>query len=248
MTGIDAAGGVNFASPRAPTWAAYLPREPRTVPARSLCALRWERAVHAFCGNYLPKPCCFHSSEALSESWAALCCCSMSVWQPFSRFPINLPVQPDTSVYAVALLLALAGGLLCGAVPVRQVLRTDPYEIVKSGSLGRVGRRTTVRDLLLGVQIAICAVLVTSSMVAVRGLLRSLHSNFGFAPRNVMLVDTDLHMAGYRGDKVTEMQKRMIDAMQAIRGVTVCGIHRTRRHWSVGVITLLLFLPMRLLT
>src|SRR6202043_3146582 len=118
-------------------------------------------------------------------------------------------------------------GLLFGAVPVRQVLRTDPYEIVKSGSIGRVGRRITVRDLSLGVQIAVCAVLVTSSMVAVRGLLRSLHSNFGFEPRNVMLVDTDLHMAGYRGDKVTEMQKRMIDAMQTIPGVTSVGFINT---------------------
>ena len=127
----------------------------------------------------------------------------MSVWQPFARFPINLPVNPDANVYAVALLLALASGLLFGAVPVRQVLRTDPYEIVKSGSLGRVGRRITVRDLLLGVQIAICAVLVTSSMVAVRGLLRSLHSNFGFEPRNVMLVDTDLQYGRLQGRRST---------------------------------------------
>ena len=166
---------------------------------------------------------------------------SMSVWQPFARFPVNLPVQPDTSVYAVALLLALASGLLFGAVPVRQVLRTDPYEIVKSGSLGRVGRRITVRDLLLGVQIAICAVLVTSSMVAVRGLLRSLHSNFGFEPRKVMLVDTDLHMAGYRGDKVTEMQRRMIDSMQAISGVTSVGFINTAPLVSGGYNTSFIF-------
>jgi hypothetical protein len=55
-------------------------------------------------------------------------------------------------------------------VPVRQVLRTDPYEIVKSGSIVRIGRRIAVRDALLVVQIAICGVLVTSSLVAVRGL------------------------------------------------------------------------------
>ena len=73
-------------------------------------------------------------------------------------------------------------------------------------------------------QIAICAVLVTSSMVAVRGLVRSLHSNFGFEPRNAMLVDTDLSMAGYRGEKVPAMQKRMIDAMQTIPGVTSVGL------------------------
>jgi len=149
---------------------------------------------------------------------------ALSRWQPFTRYPIHLSVNPDANVYGVALLLALASGFLFGAVPVRQVLRTDPYEIVKSGSLGRVGRRITVRDLLLGVQIAICAVLVTSSMVALRGLVRSLHSNFGFEPQNAILADTDLSMAGYRGDQVPAMQRRMLDAVEATPGVESVGL------------------------
>jgi predicted permease len=147
----------------------------------------------------------------------------LSVWQPFPQFPLNMPVNPDANVYGVALLLSLASGFLFGAVPVKQVLRTDPYQIVKSGSITAVGQRITVRDLLLAVQIAICAVLVTSSMVAVRGLLRALHSNFGFEPRNAVLVETDLSMAGYSGDTVPAMQKRMIDAMNEISGVTSVG-------------------------
>jgi predicted permease len=149
---------------------------------------------------------------------------ALSLWQPFTRYPIHLQVNPDANVYGVALLLAVASGFLFGAVPVSQVLRTDPYEIVKSGSLGRVGRRITVRDLLLGVQIAICAVLVTSSMVAVRGLVRSLHSNFGFEPQNAILADTDLSMAGYRGDQVPAMQSRMLDAVEAIPGAESVGL------------------------
>ena len=148
----------------------------------------------------------------------------LSAWQPFAKWPIQLPVNPDANVYSVALLLTLASGFLFGAVPVRQVLRTDPYEIVKSGSMGRVGRRITARDLLLGAQIAICAVLVTSSLVALRGLSRSLHSNFGFAPQNAILADTDLSMAGYHGDAVPEMQKRMIDDVLTIPGVRSVGI------------------------
>jgi predicted permease len=149
---------------------------------------------------------------------------ALSLWQPFTRYPIHLQVNPDANVYGVALLLALASGLLFGAVPVRQVLRTDPYEIVKSGSLGRAGRRITVRDLLLGVQIAICAVLVTSSVVAVRGLVRSLHSNFGFEPRNATLADTALRMAGYRDGQIPAMQKRMLEALEAIAGVESVGL------------------------
>ncbi len=147
----------------------------------------------------------------------------LSVWQPLPTAPLHVPVNPDANVYGVALLLSLASGFLFGAVPVRQVLHTDPYQVIKSGSTGTVGRRMSVRDLLLAVQIAICAVLVTSSLVAVRGLVRSLHSSFGFEPQQAMLVETALSMAGYSGDRVPAMQKRMIEALQTIPGVRSVG-------------------------
>jgi len=82
----------------------------------------------------------------------------------------------------------------------------------------------TVRDVLLVVQIAICAVLVTSSLVAVRGLVRSLHSNFGFDPHNTMTAGVDLATAGYSADKTPVMQRRMIDAMRTIPGVESVGL------------------------
>ncbi len=147
----------------------------------------------------------------------------LSVWRPVPQFPLHVPVSPDANVYLLALVLALVSGVLFGIVPVRQILRANPYEIVKAGSTGAFGRRMTVRDVLLVVQIAICVVLVTSSMVAVRGLMRSMHSNFGFEPRNAMLVDTDLKAAGYTGETVPAMQRRMIDAIQAIPGVDSVG-------------------------
>jgi len=148
----------------------------------------------------------------------------LSVWRPFPQYPVNMPVNPDEAVYAIAFLLSLASGLLFGAVPVKQVLRADAYQVIKSGTTGTVGRRLTARDLLLGMQVAICAVLVTSSIVAVRGLVRSLHSDFGFEPRNAILVETDLDMGGYRGDAVPAMQKRMIDAMTVIPEVTAAAL------------------------
>jgi predicted permease len=149
----------------------------------------------------------------------------LSAWRPLPQFPsIHIPVNPDAYVYWVALLLAVASGFLFGAVPVRQILRTNPYEVVKSGSTGRVGRRMTVRDLLLVVQIAICALLVTSSLVAVRGMERSLRGNFGFEPRNTMLVNTVLSMAGCSGNTLPIMQRRMIDALETIPGVQSVGL------------------------
>ena len=143
----------------------------------------------------------------------------LSAWQPLPDFPINVPVNPDATVYAVAMLLALVSGLLFGVVPVRQVLAVDPYQVIKSG-VTSIARRFTLRDVLLVAQIAICAVLVTASLVAVRGLVRSLHSNFGFIAQDAILVNTDLAMARYNRDEQPVMQRRILDAVQAIPGVS----------------------------
>jgi predicted permease len=94
-------------------------------------------------------------------------------------------------------------------------------------------RRFTLRDLLLVVQIAICTVLVTSSLVAVRGLVRSLHSNFGFKPEGTMLVETDLQMSGYDKNNWAAMQRRMLEAVAAIPGVSAVG-YTDNRPLAVG--------------
>jgi len=157
----------------------------------------------------------------------------LSAWQPIPDIPINVPVNPDAWTYAVALMLALGSGLLFGIMPVRQIMRADPWQTIRTGAAGVVGmRRFTLRDVLLAVQIAICAVLVTSSLVAVRGLARSMHSNFGFQPGNVVLVESDLHMAGYTEERVPQMQRRMIDAIKAIPGATSVGY---ANHLPLGV-------------
>jgi len=157
--------------------------------------------------------------------WASVVLLSrLSTWRPFPGTAVRIPVSPDARLYVVALLLALVSGFLFGIVPVRQVLRATPYEVVKAGSSGRLGRRMTLRDVLLVIQIAICAVLVTASLVAVRGLVRSLHGNYGIDPRNTMLANVNLSMAGYSIDKVPGMQKSMIAALESIPGVEHAGL------------------------
>jgi predicted permease len=149
----------------------------------------------------------------------------LSMWQPFGNFPLHTSVNPDSTVIGVAFLLTLLSGCLFGSVPVGQVLRMSPYEIVKAGSTAKVGRRLSARDVLLVMQISICAVLVTSSLVAVRGMVRALHSNSGFNPQHSILVSADLHMAGYTsGDQVPIMQRKILDAVEAIPGVESAGL------------------------
>jgi predicted permease len=148
----------------------------------------------------------------------------LTAWRPFSTWPIHLSVNPDANVYVVAVLLAVVSGLLFGAVPVRQVLQTDPYGVVKSGANSRKGKWVSAREILLLLQIAICAVLVTSSLVSVRGLMYSLHAKLGFTLENTLLAETDLSMAGYTTESAPAMQKRMLDALQSVPGVEAAGL------------------------
>ncbi|MHB8303804.1 MAG: ABC transporter permease [Acidobacteriaceae bacterium] len=146
-------------------------------------------------------------------------------WQPFAEFPVHVPVSPDLRVYAIALLLSLGSGVLFGLLPARQIWRTDAAQVMKSGASTVVTfRRFSLRDVLLTVQIALCTLLVTASLVAVRGMQRSLHAPLGIQPQGVMLATADLQMAGYSKEQSLPIQKRMLDQAARIPGVTAVGI------------------------
>jgi hypothetical protein len=81
--------------------------------------------------------------------------------------------------------------------------------------------RFALRDLLLGAQIAICTLLVTASLVAVRGMVRALDVPLGFQPQGRDAGDLDLSQEGQAGDAAVE--KKMIEAVRSIPGVTAAG-------------------------
>ena len=71
-----------------------------------------------------------------------------------------------------------------------------------------------LRDVLLFVQIALCTLLVTASLVAVRGMQRSLHAPLGVEPMAWRWQHGDLDMANYSAvSRCWQTQKRMIGAV-----------------------------------
>ena len=148
----------------------------------------------------------------------------LSRWQPISEYPIHVTVVADGRTYLIAVLLSIAAGILPGLLPARQVWRTAATDALKSGmASARILRRLTLRDLLLGIQIALCALLLTSSLVALRGMERSLHAPMGFVPQGAMAAETDMQMAGYSDDSAFPLQRRMIGAALQIPGVKEAG-------------------------
>jgi predicted permease len=148
---------------------------------------------------------------------------ALTRWQPFSEFPVHVTVNPDLRIYGLALLLSIASGVLFGMLPARQIWQTDAARVMKGAPAPVFFRRFTLRDLLLGVQIALCTLLLTASLVAVRGMQSSLHAPIGFRPQGAMLATTQMQMAGYSGEDSLPLQKRMLEEALGIPGVTAAG-------------------------
>lgn len=128
----------------------------------------------------------------------------------------------DTGVYLAALILALVSGLLFGMIPARQVWRSSPLQAMKSGPVDSTSRRRlSLRDLLLGAQIAICTLLVTASFVAVRGMVRILHAPLGFQPQGATIAEMAVREEA--GVPVETKKKAMLEAVRSIPGVTAAG-------------------------
>jgi hypothetical protein len=104
-------------------------------------------------------------------------------------------------------------------------LRQLPHALACQPGCNRLCRRSPIEPRQR-IPFALCAVLVTSSMVALRGLSRSLHAHFGFDPQNTLLVNADLHMAGYRrACKTDQIESCAIILLPSLDCPSYC--HRT---------------------
>ena len=136
----------------------------------------------------------------------------------------HLAVGVDGRVYLTALVLALVSALLFGMASARQVWQSTPSQAMKSGAVDTVTLRGFgPRDLLLGVQIAICTLLVAASLVAVRGMVSLLHTPMGFQPHGALLAEVDLSQIEPGGEAIFVKEQAMLEAARNLPGVVAAG-------------------------
>jgi len=143
----------------------------------------------------------------------------ISQWRAPLGFPVQFDVTPDWHVFLFACAAALGTGLLFGIGPARHAWKADPALHLKGTAGPRTGRRWAARDILLPAQIALCCVLVTASLVAVRGLMRSFQTPLGFRPDGAAVVGYDVGLAGYNEDQGRVFEQRALEAVAHLPGV-----------------------------
>ncbi len=149
-------------------------------------------------------------------------------WHPPSRFPFKFQVMPQPSLILIALLISVVAGVIFGVMPLRQIFKTDPNEMIKGGgSKTSAGRRWALRDVLLAAQIALCCVTVTAAFVSLRGLGKALTMDLGFQPQHAVRTQFDLSRAGYNGDRADQFQREVLEQVSHMPGVEAAGYANT---------------------
>jgi putative ABC transport system permease protein len=131
-------------------------------------------------------------------------------------FKLNL--SPDVRVTAYALILSLLTGVLFGLSPALQFSRPDLTTALKEegSSFGQRWNQSRVRSFLVAAQVAVSMVLLITTGLLLRGLLRSHGADPGFETRGVFLLFGDF---GNDSAKAVALERRLIDRLQTLPGV-----------------------------
>jgi predicted permease len=143
----------------------------------------------------------------------------LSQWRAPLEFPIQFDVNADWRVFFFAFAAAAFTGILFGVGPAYRAWKADPASSLRGLAAPVSGRRWAARDVLLPLQIALCCVLLISSLVAVRGLMRSFQTPLGFTPDGAAVVGYDVGLAGYDQNRGRLFQERAREDVAHLPGV-----------------------------
>ncbi len=145
--------------------------------------------------------------------------------------PVDLPriedIHMDVRVLLFALGLSIFTGLLFGILPAWRAASADPQEVLRGATRtlteGRRGLFT--RDLLVGFESGLSAVLLIVAGLMIGSFVRLLNVDKGFDADRLIAVEISLPASAYDEGKQREpYYRQLISRLQAIPGVTNAGL------------------------
>jgi predicted permease len=134
--------------------------------------------------------------------------------------PIDLSLDFDWRVNLYAFVLSTGGGILCGIAPAFSASRPMlPNSLKGENALNRPGRRSSLRTVLVVVQISLCLVLLCTTGLFLRSLRNSAGVDPGFRTTNVLMLSIDPAHNGYVPGQTSLLLRRLHESTMKIPGV-----------------------------
>ena len=146
--------------------------------------------------------------------WAAR---ALSAWTPPTPppFVLSFDLALDGRVLGFSLLLTLATGLLFGLGPALRSTRPDLVGALKDETTGDV-RRTRLRAVLVGGQVAMTVLLLVAAGLFLRALVNARNIDPGFDPDGVVTMTVDLELHGYDEEAGHRFFRQLREELEAI--------------------------------
>jgi len=142
---------------------------------------------------------------------------------------VNLPAEIDWRVLALSAGVCLIATMLFGMVPAMQARKIDLAGAMKSESGGVVGGRgrTSVRSVLVLVQVSLSFLLLVGAGLLLKSLWAMQTADVGFTTRGVLTTSVDMISAGYDGPRIRNFQDQLLSRAESLGGVESAVWSRT---------------------
>ena len=146
---------------------------------------------------------------------------------PFAT-PVDLRLTMDWRVMLYAFLLSVGTGMLCGVAPALTASRpVVPNSLKGESTLQRPGRRWSLRNILVVLQISLCLVLLCTTGLFLRSLEKSAEVDPGFRTSGLLMMSIDPVHNGYTAQQTPLLLKRLGDGCSGGTGSEVGSVDRS---------------------
>lgn len=132
---------------------------------------------------------------------------------------LNLDIHVNVRVMLFAFGIAFVTGIVFGLAPARHALRGDLAPMLHGANATADRRRFRLRNGLVAAQVALSLMLVVTAFLFLRSLDRAARTDPGFTIDNILLVNVEVALSGYREQQAVELFTRYRDRLKAISAV-----------------------------
>ena len=144
----------------------------------------------------------------------------LSAFHVPAPIPLNLTVSVDGRVLIFTFLLSVFTGLLFGLIPSWIASRPMLTNALKGeDALARPGRRWSLRNILLVVQISASLVLLCATGLFLRSLQSATGIDIGFRSHNILMMSVDPRVHGYSPERTVQLLNQARERIAALPGV-----------------------------
>jgi len=141
-----------------------------------------------------------------------------------------LNASPDLHVLAFTLGISLLTGALFGIAPAWRASRTRVATALNSirtaGGSASSSRR--LPNALIATQVALSLMLLVGAGLFLRTLQNLRNQDFGFNRRNLLLIDFNAKLAGYKSDQLSDLYQRILSRVSVLPGVRSASLSGTQ--------------------